>query len=507
MENGMSSDFRDSASAFDSSPPAASTSDAARSPKHLPPWAGWLLAGVVGLAVFLLGVLAASILHRRVEAQRQPPLVPIDRLESDSSRWAVNFPRQYARYRLMADSSTRTPFGGADPRDYLEETPANVILFAGYGFAKDYRQARGHVWAVEDVTHTGRLSAKTPATCWTCKSPDVLRLLDQLGPEEFYARPFAAFRAPAAGPGANPEQAITHPIGCLDCHDPATMRLRVSRPALREALARQGRDLDQVSHQEMRSLVCAQCHVEYYFRGAGNYLTFPWAEGLQVEQIESYYEKEGFSDWTHTISQAPMLKMQHPDYELFTTGIHAYREVSCADCHMPYRSEGGVKFTDHYIQSPLLNIANSCAVCHRWGEKEIESRVVAIQRKVQQGRQWAERALVEAHFDIAAAAQAGGSVAELAEARRLVRQAQMRWDFVAAQNGMGFHAPQESMRVLQAAVDLAGRARLEAARVLARHGVTDPVLYPDWSSRQKAQAIVAAFQEGKPPRLVGKPAN
>lgn len=164
-----------------------------------------------------------------------------------------------------------------------------------------------------------------------------------------------------------------------------------------------------------------------------------------------------------------------------------------------------MKFTDHYIQSPLLNIANSCAVCHRWGEKEIEQRVVAIQRKVRQGRDWAERALVEAYFDIAAAAQAGGTDAELAEARRLVRRAQMRWDFAAAQNGMGFHAPQESMRVLQAAVDLAGRARLEATRILARHGVTEPVQYPDWSTKPKAQAILAAFQEGKPPRLVAKP--
>jgi len=473
-------------------------------PGGLPSWAGWLLAAGVAVVVFLLGVLAASILQRRMEAQRQPPREPIDRLEADSSRWAVNFPRQYARYRLMAESTTRTVFGGADPRDYLEETPANVILFAGYGFAKDYRQARGHVWAVEDVLHTGRLSAKTPATCWTCKSPDVLRLLDQWGPEDFYARPFAAFRAPPAGAAGDPGQAITHPIGCLDCHDPATMRLRISRPALREAFARQGRDIEQASHQEMRSLVCAQCHVEYYFKGPGNYLTFPWDEGLQLEQIESYYDKAQFTDWTHAISKAPMVKMQHPDYELFTTGIHAYRDVSCADCHMPYRTEGGVKFTDHYIRSPLLNIANSCAVCHRWGEKEIEDRVVAIQRKVRQGRDWAERALVEAHFDIAAAEQAGASDVELQEARRLVRRAQMRWDFVAAQNGMGFHAPQESMRVLQAAVDLAGRARLEATRILARHGITQPLEYPDWSSRQKAQALLASFQEGRPPRLVPK---
>ncbi len=498
MESDVPSGFSDPSS------PGPGTPAGERRPSGLPAWAGWLLAAAVAAAVFFLGVLVASILQRRMEALRQPPLVPIDRLEADSSRWAVNFPRQYARYRLMADSTTRTPFGGADPRDYLDETPANVILFAGYGFAKDYRQARGHVWAVEDVTHTGRLSAKTPATCWTCKSPDVLRLLDQRSPEDFYRQPFAAFRPPPAGT-ATPDEAVIHPIGCLDCHDPATMRLRVSRPALREAFARQGRDIDQVSHQEMRSLVCAQCHVEYYFKGPGNYLTFPWDNGLQLEQIESYYDQADFSDWTHAISKAPMVKMQHPDYELYTTGIHAYREVSCADCHMPYRSEGGVKFTDHYIQSPLLNIANSCAVCHRWGEKEIEQRVVGIQRKVRQGRDWAERALVEAHFDIAAAAQAGATDAELEEPRRLVRRAQLRWDFVAAQNGMGFHAPQESMRVLQAAVDLAGRARLEATRILARHGVTAPVQYPDGSTRQKAQAVLAAFEKGKPPRLVRKP--
>ena len=57
------------------------------------------------------------------------------------------------------------------------------------------------------------------------------------------------------------------------------MRLRISRPALREAFQRQGKDIEQVSHQEMRSLVCAQCHVEYYFKGKGNYLTFPWDKG------------------------------------------------------------------------------------------------------------------------------------------------------------------------------------------------------------------------------------
>ncbi len=217
--------------------------------------------------------------------------------------------------------------------------------------------------------------------------------------------------------------------------------------------------------------------MEYYFRKQGNYLVFPWdkgkvRQGIKAEEIEAYYDAsfaEGqFSDWTHAISKAPMLKMQHPDYEIYSTGIHAYRGVSCADCHMPYRTEGGVKYTDHYVQSPLLNVSNSCAVCHRWEEKEITHRVEAIQDKVFESRQRAEEHVSKAHFDIAAAMEAGAGDEELKEVRQLVRRAQMRWDYVAAHNGMGFHSPQECMRTLEAAVDLAARCRIECTRILAR---------------------------------------
>jgi nitrite reductase (cytochrome c-552) len=197
-----------------------------------------------------------------------------------------------------------------------------------------------------------------------------------------------------------------------------------------------------------------------------------------------------------------MVKIRHPDYEIYTTGIHAYRSVACADCHMPYRTEGGVKFTDHHLQSPLLNIANSCAVCHRWGEEQIRQRVEAIQDKVREGRARAEAALCQAHFDIAAALQAGAGDAELAPVRTLVRQAQIRWDVVAANNGMGIHSPQECMRDLEAAVDLAGQCRVQCARILAKHGVTDPVAYPDYSTKEKAEKVIRQFIAGKPPRLI-----
>ena len=258
-----------------------------------------------------------------------------------------------------------------------------------------------------------------------------------------------------------------------------------------------GRDINEATHQEMRSLVCAQCHVEYYFKSKPkNYLTFPWSKGTTVEDMIEYYDETDFADYTHPISKTPIVKAQHPDYEMFLTGIHAYSGVSCADCHMPYRTEGGQKFTDHHVSSPLLNISNSCAVCHRQGEDEIRSRVESIQTKVSDAKLRAEEVLVKAHFDIAATMQAGSSDAELVEARKLLRHAQFRWDYVSANNGMGFHSPQESMRILGDSMRQAQQVRVLTARLLAHKGVAAAPRYPDISTRQKAWQVAQAFING-----------
>jgi len=462
------------------------------------------------VATFGLGILASSILHRREEAGQRTPLRPVDEMEMDSARWGEDFPREYDSYKRMEDSSpaTKTKFGGAAKRDYLEEGPATVLLFAGSTFEKEYHQARGHVHTIDDVTGTLRvmvedpkthamiLNPHKPATCWTCKSPDVPRLMKKLGdPKEFYAMNFVDLKSE-----------ITHPIGCYDCHEANSMKLHITRPALLEALTRRDPnfDIDKVSHQEMRSLVCAQCHVEYYFKGQGNYLTFPWDKGTTPEKIEQYFDEADFADFTNPVSKTRNIKIRHPDYELYSTGIHAYRSVSCADCHMPYRTEGGVKITDHHLQSPLHNIANSCAVCHRWSEQEIRSRVESIQDKVREARSRAEDALARAHLDVAAAMEAGAKDDELAMARQEIRHAQLKWDYVAASNGMGFHSPAEALRILAGSVDQAGQARLDCARVLARHGCMQPVAYPDFSTKGKAQALVNAFAAGHPPKLLGK---
>ncbi|MCX7008022.1 MAG: ammonia-forming cytochrome c nitrite reductase subunit c552 [Kiritimatiellaeota bacterium] len=459
--------------------------------KSLPKWVGPVIFFLTAGIIVVLVMLAVSIMERRWEAQR-PALVlkPIAQWEPDNAVWGQNYPREYESYLRTREAGAATLFGGAIQRDYLERDPLQVILFAGYPFSKEYKQARGHYHSVEDITATKRVNEKTMGTCWTCKSTDVPKLMSEMGVETFYKSHFADLK-----------NRVTHPIGCQDCHDPATMNLCITRPALKEALAAQGRKLEDVTHQEMRALVCAQCHVEYYFKDK-YYLTFPWAKGVNVDQIIAYYDEQNFTDYVHAVSKTPMLKAQHPDFEIYSQGIHAYRGVSCADCHMPYRSEGGVKFTDHHVQSPLLNIANSCAVCHRWGEEEIRKRVEGIQNKVYAVKLNAEQALVGAHLDIAAAAQAGVADADLAPARQFVRHAQFRWDFVSANNGVGFHAPQECTRILADSINESQQARIAVARLLAAKGISATPKYPDLSTREKAAAIMKAFEAGEKVNLL-----
>jgi len=463
------------------------------------PWLGWVLFFATLAAVFLIALFASTVVERRSEAVLALQVVrEIPRWEPRNEVWGENFPRQYESYRRTADTAFRSEHGGSAERDYLSENPRLVVLWAGYSFSKDYHQGRGHFHAVTDIRQTLRTGPATPGTCWTCKSTDVPRLIDGMGAAEFYRTPWMELGS-----------RVTHPIGCQDCHDPATLRLRITRPALIEALNGAGVAEDP-GHQEMRSLVCAQCHAEYYFRGDGDHLTFPWGHGITVEAMEAYYDATEFADWTHALSRAPMLKSQHPDYELYRTGVHASRGVSCADCHMPYRSEGGVKFTDHHVQSPLNNIANSCQVCHRESEDRLRRDVVERQDRVLQLRTLVEEALVRAHLEARAAREAGASEDEMAPVLRLIRHAQWRWDWVASANSLGFHSPVEAPRVLGTAIQKAQEARVLLAALFGRHGVVPPPL-PDLSTKERAQAFIGldmeAAREAKPDFLRGAAAG
>lgn len=444
------------------------------------PWLNWVIFIVTVVIVFIIGLFASSIVERRSESKLYFQMVSeIPDWEPRNEVWGQNFPRQYQSYMRTADTSFKSKYFGSTKYDYLEKYPELVIMWAGYAFARDYNQGRGHYYAVSDVHQTLRTVQPQPATCWTCKSTDVPRMMNQLGVAEFYKSTWSEM---------GPE--IVNHIGCQDCHDPKTMNLRITRPALAEAFERIGKNVQDATHQEMRSLVCAQCHVEYYFKGEGRYLTFPWDKGFSAEAMEQYFDEYQFTDWTHALSRAPMLKAQHPDYELYMTGIHAQRGVSCADCHMPYKREGGLKFTDHHIGSPLDNIAGSCQVCHRESEATLLKNVYDHQDRIAELRRITEKNLARVHIEAKTAWDNGATEQEMAPVLTLIRHAQWRWDWVAAANGMGIHSPAESLRVLGTSIQKSNEASLLLAEILVRRGVKYPVQMPDISTKEKAQQFV-----------------
>jgi nitrite reductase (cytochrome c-552) len=187
---------------------------------------------------------------------------------------------------------------------------------------------------------------------------------------------------------------------------------------------------------------------------------YPWANGLRGDDILAYYEKEQFKDWTHADSGAPALKAQHPEFEMWSQGIHARSGVACADCHMPYTRVGALKISDHHVRSPLLNVNLACQTCHKWPEDELKARVSTIQQRTYQLRNHAMDAVVALIGDLKKAREAGRSDAELAPARGFQRKAQFLLDFVEAENSTGFHAPQEAARVLGISIDLARQGQL-----------------------------------------------
>ncbi len=259
---------------------------------------------------------------------------------------------------------------------------------------------------------------------------------------------------------------VTHPVACIDCHEPVTMQLRVTRPGflegIRKVKASQGianYDVNRdATRQEMRAFVCGQCHVEYYFKGPEKRLTYPWDKGLRADNILAYYEESGFKDWTHGESGAPVLKAQHPEFELWNQGIHARSGVACPDCHMPY--QGAMKVSDHHVRSPLQNINRACQTCHRWSEDELRVRVETIQDRTFEVRNLAMDALIALIGDIKAARDRGVGDAALEPSRRHQRRAQFLLDFIEAENSMGFHADQEAVRVLALSLDETRRGQV-----------------------------------------------
>lgn len=450
-----------------------------------------MLFGGSMLIVFVLGLICSSLLERRAEVasvfnNRRTPMT--DSIVSQNEKFKEDFPREYETWAMTEDTTFKSMYNGSQERDILESFPDIVIIWAGYAFSKNYNTPRGHRHAIEDmrkILRTGNPGIGgdgdiQPGTCWTCKGPDVPRLMREKGIGAFYGAKWSQWGSE-----------VMNTVGCSDCHDARTMDLKPARPALYEAWHRAGKDVKKASHQEMRSLVCAQCHTEYYFEKDNNqYLKFPQDRGLTCEDAEAYYDSLGFYDYIHPLSKAKILKAQHPGYEMFKQGIHGQRGLSCADCHMPYMQEGGIKYTDHHVQSPLAKIDRTCQTCHRQDAETLRQNVYERQKKVYDFAVKVNHELALAHLEAEFAWKKGATEAEMTKALDDIRKSQWRWDYSLASHGAAFHAPQEVMRLLADAMTYAKDARLEISHVVAKHGFVGTIPIPDVSTKAKAQAYI-----------------
>ena len=505
------------------------------------------VAAVAAVAMFaVVFTLVKMVEHKHDARVSYLRLVELNEASVDPLLWKVNWPRHFEQYKATAGD---TFYGGSSamPRSKLEQSPWLKRLFAGYAFSIDYREARGHAYMLYDQVVTERVNQRKQAgACLHCHAsttvlyrkagleamglphdeaalaaefnmPAVIRGFQELSRKPSFevlemltqvpdgTAPGSApvFEAPPVGgfqPAKVPEgrfaMSEAHPISCIDCHDPATMAVRITRPGFVLGMAALAESDEPLPHmpsverwrrggrkqpydpnalatrQEMRSFVCGQCHVEYYCAGEDT-LTFPWGYGLKAEQLERVWEEHvfpsgvPFRDFMHGETGAPMFKAQHPEFELWSQGVHARAGVSCADCHMPYERVGAMKLSNHTVRSPMEHIRNACQICHGVPEEELRVRVKEIQGRTVALKERAAAAMTEMLDAIMEARAAGASAEQLAEVFVLQRRSMWRLDYIVSENSKGFHAPQEAARILAESIDYSRRAQVMAVRLRA----------------------------------------
>jgi nitrite reductase (cytochrome c-552) len=511
---------------------------------------------MVAVATFGVTWLLVTIFERRQEARRPfVRLVEVDETTTDPVPWGINWPSQFDTYRRTADV-TRTQYGASDamPQSKLDAYPWLRRLYAGYAFSIDHREARGHAYMLYDQEVTERVTKRPQSgSCLHCHAsiiptyrrlgleaagqpadaealgadfnwPAVMEGFEIAAKMDYSTAHAAMLRTPdgttgtgsplfpggdrpvvapsgedAAAAETAPDDAHhgrAHPVSCVDCHDPNTMKIRITRPGFMLGIAALARSDDPVPHlpsitrwrdgnrrqdydpnqdasrQEMRSFVCAQCHVEYYCATKDS-LFYPWDRGLKAEQIEQMFDEYVFPDGTpfydylHAETGAPVYKAQHPEFELWSQGVHAASGVSCSDCHMPYEREGAMKVSSHWVRSPMLNINRSCQVCHQIPEEELRNRVQTIQSRTTAVLDRAAMAMTDMLDAILEAQAADASPEELAPILELQKKAMWRLDFISSENSRGFHAAQEAARVLSESIDYSRQAQAQAIRLRA----------------------------------------
>ncbi len=500
-----------------------------------------------GVVAWVLTTMFARKQEARVPYVR---VVDVNEISVDPVPWGLNWPHHFDGWKSTAGDKF---YGGSNamPQSKLEKQPWLKRLYAGYAFSIDYREARGHAYMLYDQGVTERVTKKPQAgACLHCHGSttvlyrkvglealgkdsseaalaadfnmeavqkgfeevstktyeEVLAMLKQMPdgtPDEnepvFPQAPAGGFEGEFAGqpvPENHPAMGEAHPVTCIDCHDPKTMAIRVTRPGFVNAI----RDLAEgdapvphlpsidkwrngdratsydpnrdASRQEMRSFVCGQCHVEYYCASKMT-LTFPWKNGLRMEDLERTWEETtfpdgtAFADYVHGETGAATYKVQHPEFELWSQGIHARSGVSCADCHMPYQRVGAAKLSSHNVRSPLENINASCQNCHHQSEAELASRIETIQSRNLALLGRAGAAMTDMVDAIMEAKAAGADDEALKDIFVLQRKAMWRLDYISSENSRGFHADQEAARILGESIDYSRQAQAAALRLRA----------------------------------------
>lgn len=508
----------------------------------------FIVAALATAAVFWILV---NMVGRKQEARQQfVRVAELNEVSVDPRPWGLNWPHHYDGWKSTAGDKF---YGGSSamPISKLDKQPWLKRLYAGYAFSIDYREARGHAYMLYDQGVTERVTKKPQAgACLHCHGSttvlyrkagleamgkeatedmlagsfnmpavqrgfeevstktyqEVLAMLKQMpdgtSDEEntvFPEAPAGGFSGEFAGkpvPEDHPTMGNAHPVTCIDCHDPETMAIRITRPGFMNGIHdlaasdapiphlpsiekwRRGDRKEKydpnelATRQEMRSFVCAQCHVEYYCANRMT-LTFPWVNGLKMEDLEKTWEETTFPDggeffdYKHGETGALIYKVQHPEFELWSQGVHARSGVSCADCHMPYERLGAAKVSNHHVRSPLENINGACQHCHQQSESDLLERIETIQSNNLALLERSALAMTDMVDSILEAQAAGANEEEIAELHKLQRKAMWRIDYISSENSRGFHASQEAARILAESIDYSRQAQALALRLRA----------------------------------------
>ena len=416
-----------------------------------------IIAGIAAVCFVFFGFVVFRIAAAPNDNSVKLAKIPEDKkLTTDAYKDA--YPLEYESYmKNNMGGKSPTGYGGSDPGvSYLEMQPEMLENFKGYKFALQYDVARGHTHAGEDFLNTKRLPGQK-GSCITCKGSYMYDVYFKQSGWDYASKPINDVIAPIKD---------DEWFGCSSCHDPETMELRVYQQGFVDAMARRGVEVNNAPHNDKRAYVCAQCHNEYYFKAEDGRVDHPWDNGLEPEDEFQFYQSGQAGafkgDWKQPDSQTMMLKAQHPDFEIWATSVHAENGVTCVDCHMPYMRKDGQKYTSHWMTSPLKTVQESCLKCHDESAQTLINRVKTIHDNNYKLQRLAGQAVSEAHLAIKAAMDAGVPTEQLDGARLKLREASFYWDWIAAENGNGFHNPDKCMRVSGEAIDLAHKAKAEA---------------------------------------------